>query len=116
MVITESSDSPQDITIQFGRLNQAVVGQIRRLRGRATPSAFDFSIAAWGNVANAEHVAEIVTLTMAGASATEVLMRLRKDVLAYLNDCERVDPVEGRSIRGAIDILEEAIASVIRHA
>ena len=110
------ADSPQGVAAQSSRLAQAVVGQIQRLRSGSTREVTEFAIDAWEKIATRDYVNELATRTIADASAVDVMARLRRDVLVYLNDCARIDRGAVQTISAARELLATAIDTVLRYS
>ena len=109
------AQSPQAVATRACRLAQAVVGQVQRLRSGSPRQITEFAIDAWEKIATRDYVTELATRTIADAAATDVIARLRRDVLVYLNDCAKIDRGAVQTIGAARQLLADAIDAVLRH-
>lgn len=110
------TDSPQDVVTQTGRLCRAIIGQIHRQRAGASREATAFALDAWEKIATKDYVIELAMRAMAGSSAFDVIARLRRDVVMYLNDCARIDRGAANTIGSARELLAGAIDLALRHS
>lgn len=110
------AESPSDIAAQASHLRQAVIGQIQRLRGQSTKPVVEFAVDAWERIATKERVAELAAEMADEGSVIDVVARLRRDVLVYLNDCARIDRGAAQTTAAARELLSGAIDAVLRYA
>jgi hypothetical protein len=108
-------ESPQDVAVQARRLSRAVIGQIYRLRGRSSRGGLDFAVTGWEKVATPDYVGELAIRTIASATVVDVIERLRRDVLVYLDDCAAMDRSATKDVAAGKALVTEAVAAILRH-
>jgi hypothetical protein len=86
------------------------------MRGGSPREIANFAVDAWEKIASRDRVIELATKAMSGATASDVIARLRREALAYLNDCAQIDPVARKTIAAARELLNGAIDAVTRHS
>ena len=109
-------DSPRDVAVQANQMSRAIVGQIHRTRGESPKQVAEFAVDAWEKIATKDYVLELATNTIPGAAPADVIARLRRDVLIYLNDCLQMDRGAAQTIGAARKLVGTAIEAVLRHA
>jgi hypothetical protein len=113
---TVRADSTQDVAVQTAQLGQAVIGEIRRLRGGDAATAVDLAIGVWESIATRDNIMEIATGATPQSQPVDVISRLHRDALIHLNDYLQIARGDERLIGNARTILTSAVGAVLRHA
>lgn len=92
-----------------------MIGQFYRLRGRSSPGGLDFAVTGWEKVATSDYVNELAVRTIASATASDVIDRLRRDVLIYLDDCAAMDRSAAKDAAAGKALVVEAVSAILRH-